>query len=214
MRSDAADGVVGWLRARLPASCGVAGGAIGDLGPGLFADEEAIVAKAGLKRRGEFRAGRHFARVALGQIGGPAGAILARAERDPIWPAGFVGSISHTDGHAIAVAAPAGVFGGVGVDFEPYSALDASLAALVCRAEERLQAAAFDGVGIDHAMLCFVAKEAYFKAVFPTRRRFLEFHDVTVAFDIDQSRFRVSTNGDGVGWFMVSDAFAVALFAL
>jgi 4'-phosphopantetheinyl transferase EntD len=174
------------LRAQLPAGSAAAC-AVGAAPAPLFAGEEVLVAQAGEKRRGEFAAGRAAARAALAQIGAPAGPILACDRGGPIWPPGVVGSISHTDRWAIAVASER--LQALGVDLESDDALDRALAEIVCRPEERRPDADLARRGIDAAKLRFVAKEAFYKAVFPRARRFLDFEDVCICFDLAADRF-------------------------
>ena len=51
----------------------------------------------------------------MGRDEGP----IAKADNGaPLWPAGLVGSITHTQGYAAALAARAGDFAGLGVDAE------------------------------------------------------------------------------------------------
>ena len=56
-------------------------------------------------RLAEFRHGRACARLALGRIGAGAHDIPVGASREPIWPTGVVGSISHAGTAAAAVVA-------------------------------------------------------------------------------------------------------------
>jgi 4'-phosphopantetheinyl transferase EntD len=148
----------------------------------LAPEEAALVARAVARRRRDFAAGRACARAALSALGRPAAAIGARPERDPIWPEGVVGSITHTDGWVAAAVAPAAAFAGLGLDAEAGTPLDEALIRLVCRPGEPSDPIAAKAV--------FCAKEAVYKAVFPSTRTFLEFHDVEVAFE-----------GDGAGPF-------------
>src|SRR5579863_9994094 len=158
--ASAIDAALQWLRDWLPAGFGSAAAAITDRPASDYAAEELLVAKAVDKRRNEFRTGRAVAREALAQIGCLPAAILARAQRDPIWPAGFLGSISHSQHLAFAVATPSSLVEGVGIDVEEDPELDQHLASIVCGSEERLQQPELAKLGIDHAKLCFVTKEA------------------------------------------------------
>jgi 4'-phosphopantetheinyl transferase EntD len=141
------------------------------LGPG----EARLVARAVERRRRSFTAGRACAHAALAALGRPTATIGAHAERDPVWPAGAVGSITHTDGFVAAVVGPAATFAGLGLDAEPAGPLDDAVIALVCRPGEPAEPHA--------ARAVFCAKEAVYKAVFPSTRAFLEFHDVEVRFE-------------------------------
>jgi 4'-phosphopantetheinyl transferase EntD len=147
----------------------------GDDAAPLFPGEAALVARAVERRRRDFTAGRACAREALRALGFPAAALGAHPERDPTWPAGAVGSITHTDGWVAAVAAPADAFAGLGLDAESADGLDDDVIRLVCRPGEPRDPVAAKAV--------FCAKEAVYKAVFPSTRRFLEFHDVEVRFE-------------------------------
>jgi 4'-phosphopantetheinyl transferase EntD len=180
-----------WLHGWLPGGCGVAAAAVIARAAGEFADEEQLIANAVDKRRREFRAGRAAARQALAAIGCAPVPILARAQRDPIWPPGCVGSITHSGRFALAITAPTSLLQAVGVDLEDDSALEPGLARMVCSAEEMAQQAQLAALGIDLAKLCFVAKEAAFKAIFPRQRRMLEFQQLRIAFAARQGSFRV-----------------------
>src|SRR5205814_1840165 len=60
--------------------------------------ESAAVLEAVARRRDEFLTGRTFARRALAELGCPATAIPVGEGRMPIWPDGYLGSISHCEG--------------------------------------------------------------------------------------------------------------------
>ncbi|MGZ3698130.1 MAG: hypothetical protein ACXWP5_08345, partial [Bdellovibrionota bacterium] len=79
------------------------------------------LARAAPKRRAEFVAGRLCAAEALRAAGAAAGAGAAigiGSTRAPLWPAGFVGAITHTEGFVSAAVAPSASVGGVGLDTE------------------------------------------------------------------------------------------------
>jgi 4'-phosphopantetheinyl transferase EntD len=127
--------------------------------------EEALVEKAAPKRRREFALGRACARGALEKLG-HGGAVIGRgANGAPLWPQGFIGSITHTSGYAAAVVGETLNFSGIGVDAERVGGVTQDL-------WPRL----FDEVERDHLMgldepdrggiatLFFSAKEACYKA--------------------------------------------------
>jgi 4'-phosphopantetheinyl transferase EntD len=214
-----------FLRARLPPDTGLAATLITGRPAAVFAAEERLIARAVHKRRNEFRAGRAAAREALAQIGSAPAAILAHPQRDPIWPAGFIGSITHCEqlALALAVTAPAQMYDAVGIDLEDDSALPQHLSATVCRADERPQRRALAQFGVDHAKLCFVAKEAVFKAIFPRRRTPLRFAQLRVSFHLPDRRFRVDiadapgaglTRLPGAGLFVCDGGVVMAAFVM
>ncbi|MFD9792780.1 4'-phosphopantetheinyl transferase superfamily protein [Streptomyces sp. NPDC059070] len=124
--------------------------------------ERALTGAMTPRRSREFLAGRHAARRALAAAGGPVEEI-ARAGRRPLFPAGFTGSISHSGGLAVALAAPAGRFAALGCDLE-LRGLPLASAHIVLGPDERgcLEG---DAATAEHRLLCaFSAKEAAYKA--------------------------------------------------
>lgn len=179
-----------WLAVWPPEGCVAAATRIIERPRSAFPAEEAFLAGAIAHRRHEFRSGRVAAREALARLGCAPAAIPAHAERDPIWPDGFVGSIAHTGCFALALVARAGDFQAVGIDLEDAAALEPQLIASICRPDESAAAAGFAVPGIDYAKLCFVAKESLLKALLPRRRSALRFDQLRVQFDAARCRFR------------------------
>jgi 4'-phosphopantetheinyl transferase EntD len=179
-----------WLCCSLPAGFASGVAPIVDRPASAFASEEVFLARAVAQRRDEFRAGRVAARLALSRLGCAPAAIPAHAQRDPVWPRGFIGSIAHANRIALAIAAHSRGFQGAGIDLEDATPLEPRLVGTVCRQDERAQASAVARLGIDHAKLCFVAKEALLKAILPRRRQPLRFDQLRVAFDTSRHLFR------------------------
>jgi 4'-phosphopantetheinyl transferase EntD len=149
----------------------------------LYPEERAAVAKAIERRRREFAAGRACARAALGKLGAPAAAIPVGPDRAPIWPDGFVGSITHCDGFCCAVAARASEIASVGVDAEDAGPMTPGAARLVLQPGELARAsAAADPPGSSWAKLAFSAKEAVYKCWFPLTGTPLTFQDLWIDF--------------------------------
>ncbi|MEM7435734.1 MAG: 4'-phosphopantetheinyl transferase, partial [Myxococcota bacterium] len=85
----------------------------------LLPEEASIVAGAVPRRVSEFTAGRTCARQALSKLKGPSGyALLQGEDRGPIWPTGFVGSITHADFWCAAAVARESDVRAVGIDIE------------------------------------------------------------------------------------------------
>ena len=148
--------------------------------------EEALALRSALPRRLlEFRAGRHCARLALERLGIAAGPLLPSEDRLPLWPAGVVGSISHTgsieNGWCGAAVASSERVASLGLDAELALPLEPALWSRVLRNEEAdlILATAPAERGLI-AKLFFCAKEAAYKCQFPLTRQFLEFQDVSV----------------------------------
>jgi 4'-phosphopantetheinyl transferase EntD len=145
-------------------------------GTGLFPEEAQNIAQAVDSRRRQFTAGRLLARRAWQELGVPPSALLNDEQRVPTWPAGIVGSITHTHGWCGAVVARASEFGALGADVEAASALDLDLWQRVCRPEEReFLGRQSQGLAGLLAKAVFSAKESIYKALYPTVRVFLDF---------------------------------------
>jgi 4'-phosphopantetheinyl transferase EntD len=147
----------------------------------LLPDEERLVASAVAKRRHEFSHGRALARALLAEFGVPEAPLLSGPQREPLWPSGLVGSVTHTDGLCVVAVAESERYAGIGVDVEPDAPLEDALAARICLPEERVRLAAQDFCEPAVATrLVFSAKEAVYKCQFYLTRRFLWFPDVEI----------------------------------
>jgi len=172
-------------------------------GAALFPEEEAAVARAVPRRRGEFAAGRACARAALTQLGLPAAPILPGPRGAPQWPAGVVGSITHCDGYRAAAVARARDVLTLGLDAEPAGPLPGGVLDAVSLAEERGRlpalTAAAPHVAWDRLLFC--AKEAVYKAWFPLAGRWLGFEEAAITFAPDAGTFtaRLLVPGPAVG---------------
>jgi 4'-phosphopantetheinyl transferase EntD len=142
----------------------------------LFPEEQALVARAVEKRRREFAQGRACARRVLGELGFAPAPLLAGEMREPLWPAGVVGSISHDRVLCAAIVARRADFAGVGIDVEPDEPLDESVAARIWSPEEAASALASGVVPLaSAAKLVFSAKEAVYKCQFALTQTFIGF---------------------------------------
>ncbi|RZS36567.1 4'-phosphopantetheinyl transferase EntD [Herbihabitans rhizosphaerae] len=153
----------------------------------LFPEEEALVAKAVAKRRDEFANARACARRALGELGYPPVPILSGPKREPLWPDGVVGAITHCAGYRAAAVARASDVTTIGVDAEPHAPLpDGVLDAVSLPAERargRALAVAAPDTHWDRILFC--AKETVYKAWFPRTKRWLGFEDADITIDGD-----------------------------
>lgn len=157
----------------------------------LLPEENRFVARAVEKRHREFTAGRRCARLALQRLGAAPAAIGVGSFREPLFPAGISGSITHTTEYCAAAVARTGPVLSIGIDAEFNRPLDRSVADLVLT---RTELGEIDKVndGCYAETLIFSIKEAFFKAVFPFLRRYLEFSDVTVALSEADRTFHAS----------------------
>jgi len=144
---------------------------------GLLPEELAHIARAVPKRKREFAAGRRAARVALAKLGQGPQPILAAPSRAPVWPEGFIGSISHCDDICIAICAHLTRFTSLGCDVEELAPMSDAVAEAVTTPRERDWLKTQDALQPVHV---FSAKEALYKALFPVTARMTGFADVTI----------------------------------
>ncbi|MFE5731674.1 4'-phosphopantetheinyl transferase [Streptomyces sp. NPDC056528] len=135
----------------------------------------------------EFAAGRNCARRALASFGIHDAAIPVGRQRRPVWPAGMVGSITHTVGFCAAAVASSGSHESLGIDAEQSRALTPSERRRVCTPSEL--ASVRHGYGDLWPIILFSVKEAVYKAWSPLTETRLGFHDVVVEADAARGTF-------------------------
>lgn len=150
----------------------------------LHPDEEALIEHVVPKRRSEFTAGRLCARRALEQLSISNYPLLMGKDREPLWPDGIVGSISHTEDYCGVAVAKKKEIRSVGLDIECIKRMEGFDWALVCTPEELSWIDSFDGLERkEGAALIFSAKECFYKFQYGINRQWLGFHDVAVSAD-------------------------------
>lgn len=179
------------MMARIVADWAVAAESRQDLDARLFPQEEAVLARAGEKRRAEFTTVRALARGALARIGVEPAPILPGVKGQPRWPAGVRGSMTHCNGYRAAVVARAADGAAVGIDAEPNAPLSGdALAAITVGAEARhIRELTAGAPRVHWGRMLFSAKEAVYKAWFPLTGVRIGFRDAHVTFDPESGRF-------------------------
>jgi 4'-phosphopantetheinyl transferase EntD len=148
----------------------------------LAAEEAAHVERAVPKRVGEFAAGRACARRALEELGVPDFVLRVGPGREPLWPAGIAGSITHTAGFCAAVAAHTTHIAALGLDAERRGAVHRHLWRQIATSDELSWLESLQSDRADEmATLIFSAKEAFYKCQFAVTREWLNFSDVSVS---------------------------------
>lgn len=136
------------------------------------------------RRRAEFLFGRFAARFALGDVSPTLtnATVDVGPQREPLWPTGAIGSVTHVARLAAAAAVPRSVWRVVGIDLERPA---------VGRSQRALRVHALDGAELDllqaatpfpnevdldaRVTQVFSAKECLYKAAFPIVGRFFSF---------------------------------------
>ena len=108
-------------------------------------------------------------------------AIPVGADRAPIWPSGYLGSLSHCKDLCAAVAARQSSCRALGIDVEAWVEIEAAMIELICTADEIERFSSDAILPLPQlALLSFSAKEAFYKAYHPLTKQFLEFGDLSV----------------------------------
>jgi 4'-phosphopantetheinyl transferase EntD len=187
----------------------------------LFPEEEVLIEGAVAPRRAEFATARACAREALRRIGAPAGPILRGPRREPLWPPGIVGSITHCTGYRAAAAARADQVLTIGIDAEPHAAIPERVAARVLDDDERAWISSAPA-GIRWDRLFFSAKESVYKAWFPLAQCWLGFEDASLTLDPDAGTFHArlliappaGIPGEFRGRYKIADGLVVTAIAV
>jgi enterobactin synthetase component D len=150
------------------------------------------------RRRAEFLAGRHAARLAVAALAGSshhADVGIGRSG-EPLWPTGLIGAITHSAGYAACAVASADRLGGIGLDAETLIAAERvpELAPIICRPGE-LRALTAARSAATLLTLIFSAKESLFKGLFPVVGNYFDLQDAEVSeVDFASGRFRIALN--------------------
>ena len=130
------------------------------------------------KRQAEYLAGRYCAKNALRAINADVPIISSGKHREPLWPVGVVGSISHSSDTAVACVSKSPRILGIGIDLE--KTIDSE----TCNKIERMILTDRDRKNMSHLIM---PKEKYFSLVFSLKESFFKaaFNQVGEYFDFD-----------------------------
>lgn len=150
------------------------------------------------KRKCEFFAGRVCAQQALYKIANHNVSAVGIKEREPVWPSGYIGSITHTNQLAAACIAKSSDFTNIGIDIEPIIKIDICNSILneVMNSHEinllRLHYSKY--IARDTFLtLIYSSKESIFKALFKDVQIFFSFDAISlVEITGDDIKFRLT----------------------
>lgn len=189
------------LETILPATVAVSEAFTDDPECDVFPGEEDLIARAVPARRREFITARRCARLALGVWGYPPRPIRPGPGREPQWPAGIVGSITHCPGYRAAATADAFEWAAIGIDAEPHDPLPTDVLKAISTESERTDLLRFSKSrpGIHWDRLLFSTKEALYKTCYPFAGLHLGFADTRVHVDPASEtfigKFRIGSPG-------------------
>ncbi|CAN7255611.1 4'-phosphopantetheinyl transferase superfamily protein [Pseudoduganella sp. LjRoot289] len=138
------------------------------------------IARSVAKRQAEFFFGRLCAMAGLDRLGMPGIEVAVGERREPVWPAGVIGSISHCRTTAAALVLPARSQAGAGIDIEEVISEPSRLQALMGTVVFPPELARLEQVqgGWDWGVLLtlvFSAKESFFKGAYLRVNRIFDF---------------------------------------
>jgi 4'-phosphopantetheinyl transferase EntD len=151
--------------------------------PAGLPEERAAIAHAVAARQGDYLGVRDCARTALAGLGlGPV-AIGTGPRREPVWPDGVVGSLTHCAGYRAAAVALSDRMRAVGIDAEPHEPLPDGVLEAVALPEEVRAIAALDRSDprTHWGRVLFCAKEAVYKAWYPLTGEWLGFEEASIS---------------------------------
>ena len=163
----------------------------------LVGEENDVATRFAAGRLRDFAHGRYCARQALARLGIERAAIGMGESREPLWPDGIVGSITHSADLAAAAVCRDDAFTGLGIDCEDVGRINDAMLKRICLDTE-LAALAEAGYETRHADALFSAKESVYKCIWPVVRRYVGFHEVAVSLERESRRFSVAAASDKV----------------
>ena len=154
-----------------------------------------IVKAAHMKplRKNAFSSGRYAAHLAQNELGVEPSEIFS-AGRQPIWPAGQVGAITHSTDFAAAIVSRDLL--SVGLDIERLGRIKENLYDKFFTPSEL--ASINEMTGWEGETIIFSAKESIYKAIYFILRRYVNFKEVELALNIEDSTFSVSYIGENM----------------
>jgi len=164
-------------------------------------------------RQSIFDMGRACAAELLAELGSRETSVGMAADRSPVWPQGYVGSITHTDDLLGVAVARRKDFRSIGIDAEAIIQPETELEIDDLCMSER-ERSLRDSVEIDHqtfSSLCFSAKESFFKCLYPLTGVWFDFQDAEIAsFDPDLQLLQMRLLRDLASGFRQGQVFGGA----
>ena len=147
------------------------------------AEENYFSQLSSVSRKEHYRSGRICAGEVLSKLGTLGQPVLRDPQtREPLWPEGISGAITHSGKWAAAAAGKTSDVLGIGIDLEDLERqVDSRISRHVCIPEEQkwLQECGEESWE-KNLKIIFSAKESIFKAFFPYTRTYLHFHDARI----------------------------------
>lgn len=210
------------FRALMPAGVLLLAAPVRDCLAKIHPAERRLVDKAVERRQREFSTGRMLAAAALRELGIAASPVVQGPMREPVWPDGVVGSITHTGDTCMVAVCADGSLEGLGIDLEARPGKFDDLRRHILRPDENERPGMQPLAPNDRVRLAFNAKEAIYKAVFARAGRVVDFLEVCVDVDPAEQRFTAGAPDDdhlheivgrGSGRYRITADLAFSVFA-
>jgi phosphopantetheine--protein transferase-like protein len=160
----------------------------------LYPEERVSIQNAVAKRQQEFGAGRLCARKAMARLGIKDSPLLKGTDGQPVWPAGIVGAISHSNVWCGAAVARQEDIRGIGFDIETIDRVSMQIAKKVLTPLEMEWVNASVEEVQKRLALLFSAKETVFKCVAPVYGKSFGFYDMVITHATEEQSFEVKLN--------------------
>ncbi|MFV1982154.1 MAG: 4'-phosphopantetheinyl transferase [Thiohalomonadales bacterium] len=160
----------------------------------VYSAERLIIMKASLNRKQEFLRGRNCAHQAIKKLNyANQKPILIGKNREPVWPPGLIGSITHCNGYCAAVVAKLNDITGVGIDAELNTNLKKTIISKTQTDSEIIRnSELLSENNICINKLVFSAKESVFKFIHPFIMKYINFKDIEICVDLKTRTFSTS----------------------
>ncbi len=169
-------------------------------------EEMLLVKNAVKKRQKEFQAGRHCAREALAQLGIHHFPVLSGNKREPLWPKGIIGSITHCHNYCAVAVCSSQTFKGIGIDVEKKTPLEKSVLDLICTESEQTWLKKNNLTETFWSKIFFSAKECLYKSYYPITHQYLDFLEAEFSFNIEDGTFSVELLKNPPNSFTINQA--------
>lgn len=171
--------------------------------------------KANRKRQAEYFAGRYLAAEAMASYDIHNFKLIADAKRCPMWPSSLVGSITHTNSYAACIVANKADIAAIGIDAQDILSEDRAervQTRIIDHAETQIisQNDLSEALGLS---LCFSAKEAIYKALYPRIQQYFGFNAAKLH-SIDTAANTLSFRFDPALWVLHTDRNLLTLHYL
>jgi 4'-phosphopantetheinyl transferase EntD len=176
----------------LPSRCATVCTLVGNDETSPYLEERNQVQGYAANRMNECFAGRRAARRVVNAMGASPLLYRQRFGGEPIWPQGFIGSITHTGRVALAVAARSSTAHSIGVDFEVEQTIPTDQWDIILHPSEIAQSGSLHPlVGARSPASFSPQRRTFHKMQYKTTCDFIDYAEVAMELELDQGLVNV-----------------------